>query len=117
MFDTVLIDRNLLPITDAEYESIDLQTGYDMPFHEGFQSKCFENTLTFIKITDTHLEVWKYDPLWEGTDYTHINHRFEPYEYEDDWDGFNFYSFLKNGRWIEFTGKYVDGKLVVTKDH
>lgn len=111
MFDTVIIDRELLPITDEEYNNIDLQTGYNPPLHKGFQSKCFENELTFIRVTSTHLQIWKFDTLWEGTDYTEINHRWELYLYEGD---FNFYSLTKDKGWIEFDAEYIDGKLSIS---
>ena len=119
MFDNVIIDRSLLPLTEHEKKVL--------PKSEmSFQTKDFDNTLTEVFLTKDSISInrWKEESVPKSE---------RPYPNDDGLKGLigcikrvderrdflldftgsvNFYDIGKDGTWIEFDAIYKDGKLV-----
>lgn len=116
MFDVVVINKNMLPLSDEEKNNI--------PDNPEWQTKSFENELTEIYITDDgELKVNRFEyetvpkeerpyPNAEGFlglagSLKRVNERLEKIEFHGI---FNFYSYIGE-EFYKFNAKFTDGKL------
>lgn len=111
MYDYVNIARELLPVTDEEYEDME----------SDMQSKSFSDGLKQVYILPSHIEIDEFDMDWNTNDTEHpwgvswkpINERRETITYYDS--PFNFYTDGKSGKWYEFQGQYMNGILEIIR--
>ena len=103
MFDTILMNTEKLPVSEADKIRLKGET---------FQTKSLENSLDVYRITDVGILETDWNSNFENSDA----------DSEQNWeivpitDSIKFYTSTKdNGEWFEFVALFEEGKLLIIK--